>query len=202
MLLVAFMGCTQPFGNNRLSVQFSSKQLKLHAENGKGFGKSTKSMKNVCEEDSSKPFISDAKDTFSEETDKTQSIVQTINAEQAIRESKYMRKVKALKIDSIKQKLAALKEEEELLNGDPSVGAVPELVANRMIRRIVTFFGIPVFGGIGIFVAAVISSKYYDTTIPPGVIAYATQVPFVLGLLGITYAILSSSWDEVRVLEF
>ena len=45
------------------------------------------------------------------------------------------------------EKIKRLREEEELLATDPSVGAVPELVANRMIGRIAAFFGIPVFGG-------------------------------------------------------
>jgi hypothetical protein len=44
-------------------------------------------------------------------------------------------------------KIARLKEEEDLISSDTSVGAVPELVADRMIGRIVAFFGIPVFGG-------------------------------------------------------
>ena len=44
-------------------------------------------------------------------------------------------------------KIARLKEEEDLISGDTSVGAVPELVADRMIGRIVAFFGVPVFGG-------------------------------------------------------
>ena len=34
-----------------------------------------------------------------------------------------------------------LKEEEDLIASDPSVGAVPEVVANRMIGRIAAFFG-------------------------------------------------------------
>jgi hypothetical protein len=45
------------------------------------------------------------------------------------------------------EKIARLKEEEDLISSDTSVGAVPELVADRMIGRIVAFFGIPVFGG-------------------------------------------------------
>jgi len=90
-----------------------------------------------------------------------------------------------------------LREEEDLLAQDPSVGAVPELVANRMIGRIAVFFGVPVFGGMAIFVGSFFASKYYDLVIPPVVVAYATQVPFVLGLVGISYGILSSSWDEV-----
>ena len=67
----------------------------------------------------------------------------------------------------------------------------------------VSFFGIPVFGGLAIFVAAFFYSKKYDVVVPPSVVAYATQAPFVMGLLGITYAILSSSWDpEVFCFKF
>jgi hypothetical protein len=41
--------------------------------------------------------------------------------------------------------------------------------------------GIPVFGGLAIFVAAFFYSKKYDVVVPPTIIAYATQVPFILG---------------------
>jgi hypothetical protein len=95
------------------------------------------------------------------------------------------------------EKIRKLKEEDDLIASDPSVGAVPEIVANRMIGRIVAFLGIPVFGGMLIFVLAFFASKKYDLTVPPMIIAYATQVPFILGLVGISYAILSSSWEEV-----
>lgn len=98
---------------------------------------------------------------------------------------------------ALNEKIRLLREEEELIASDPSVGAVPEIVANRMISRIAGFFGIPVFGGLSIFVIAFFVSKKYDIIIPPNLIAYATQVPFIAGLLGITYAILSSSWDDV-----
>ena len=93
-------------------------------------------------------------------------------------------------------KIRRLKEEEDLIASDPSVGAVPEIIANRMITRIAGFFGIPVFGGLAIFVGAFFYSKNTDTIIPPFIIAYATQFPFVIGLIGISYAILSASWDE------
>eukprot|EP00596_Hydrurales_sp_CCMP1899_P007738 CAMPEP_0119042258 /NCGR_PEP_ID=MMETSP1177-20130426/14492_1 /TAXON_ID=2985 /ORGANISM="Ochromonas sp, Strain CCMP1899" /LENGTH=192 /DNA_ID=CAMNT_0007008911 /DNA_START=329 /DNA_END=907 /DNA_ORIENTATION=+ len=94
------------------------------------------------------------------------------------------------------EKIARLKEEEDLIATDPSVGAVPELVADRMIGRIIAFFGVPVFGGLAIFVGAFFYSKKFDLVVPPSIIAYATQVPFVLGLVGISYAIISTSWDE------
>lgn len=98
--------------------------------------------------------------------------------------------------DALDEKINQLREVDEQIASDPSVGAVPEVVANRMIGRIATFFGVPVFGGLSIFVAAFFVSKKYDMVIQPSIVAYATQVPFVLGLAGISYGILSSSWDE------
>ena len=52
----------------------------------------------------------------------------------------------AIQVDAARQealldeKIARLREEEEMLATDPSVGAVPEMVADRMIGRIVAFF--------------------------------------------------------------
>eukprot|EP01040_Poterioochromonas_malhamensis_P006809 gene6809-7339_t len=97
--------------------------------------------------------------------------------------------------ESIISKRRQLEQLQAGAKADPSVGAVPEMIADRMIRRIVIFFGIPVFGGLGIFAAAFFTYKKYDIVMEPGLIAYATQFPFVVGLLGITYAIISSSWD-------
>lgn len=102
--------------------------------------------------------------------------------------------------DVLNEKIKRLQAEDELIASDPSVGAVPELVADRMIRRIAVFFGVPVFGGLSIFVGAFFYSKKYDVTLPPVIVAYATQLPFVIGLLGITYGILSSSWDNVSMI--
>jgi hypothetical protein len=124
-----------------------------------------------------------------------------LTVEEKILRSKMFQAKKANIEKTMKEKIAYLKNEEDILAADPSVGAVPELVADRMIRRIAFFFGLPVFGGLSIFVGAFFVSKKYDVFIPPGVIAYATQAPFVLGLIGISYAILSSSWDEVNTSE-
>jgi hypothetical protein len=118
-----------------------------------------------------------------------------INIEEAIESSTLFKSTRARQEALLDEKIARLKEEEDLIASDPSVGAVPELVADRMIGRIAAFFGVPVFGGLAIFVGAFFYSKQTDTVIQPSVIAYATQVPFVLGLIGITYGILSASWE-------
>lgn len=124
------------------------------------------------------------------------------NIDDAIKGTKMFQSSRERSMQELELKRQKLREEDELLASDPSVGAVPEIVANRMITRIAAFFGVPVFGGLMIFVGAYFYSKKYDLTLPPVVVAYATQLPFILGLAGITYGILSSSWDEVSVLLY
>lgn len=41
-----------------------------------------------------------------------------------------------------------------------------------------------------------LSPSHLQYTIPAYIVAYATQAPFFIALSGITYAILSASWDE------
>ncbi|CAN0147239.1 unnamed protein product, partial [Hapterophycus canaliculatus] len=60
----------------------------------------------------------------------------------------------------------------------------------------IPFFLLPALGGVGVFVAVYVLSHQYDYTIPAYIVAYATQAPFFIALSGITYAILSASWDE------
>jgi hypothetical protein len=124
------------------------------------------------------------------------------NYDDIILNTQMFRSVKARDEERLNEKIQLLKDEEELIATDPSVGAVPEIVANRMIGRIAWFFGVPVFGGLTVFVVAFFLSRKFDLIIPPTIIAYATQFPFVIGLMGITYGILSSSWDEVLFFSY
>ena len=88
-------------------------------EKPKGFGR----PKIVA---SSKEIIADASTS-----------IETDGAVQKIPEMKTPRQRMIEELDS---KIKTLQEEEQLLASDPSVGAVPEIVANRMIGRIVRIF--------------------------------------------------------------
>lgn len=78
----------------------------------------------------------------------------------------------------------------------PNAGVLPEIVATRMLRRILTFGGIPL-GLLFTFFAAYFLLKYkYDITVIPVVVAYSTLGTIALATGGITYGIFSSSWDE------
>lgn len=79
---------------------------------------------------------------------------------------------------------------------NPDAGVLPEIVANRMLRRILTFGAVPL-GLLFTFFAVYFVLKYkYDITVIPVVVAYSTLGTVALSTLGITYGIFSSSWDE------
>lgn len=181
------------------SSRISPLYAKTRNQSGKGFGKPIKDIESTS--DGSKLTDKQLASSTSTSSSINSDIESTNNGnvDDMIQNTDMFKKKRQFQQESLDEKIQRLRDEEELLASDPSVGAVPELVANRMLGRIIVFFGIPVFGGLAIFVTAFFASKYYDLTIPPVVIAYATQLPFVLGLAGISYAILSSSWDEVRI---
>lgn len=74
--------------------------------------------------------------------------------------------------------------------------AIPKTVSNRMARRIAISTGIPTVMGMGVFVASylLISQKILD--IPPGITLVSSGGCFLLGLVGLSYGIFSSSWLE------
>ena len=196
--------CTKPsfIRIKRLGMAHADKESTA----GKGFGKTKPSQKKKA----SKREIKEINMNFTSGDPKINAIDSQIldpktklkpypeapvNIDEAIESSTLFKSKRARQEALLDEKIAKLKEEEDLLASDPSVGAVPELVADRMIGRIAAFFGIPVFSGLAIFVGAFFYSKQTDTVIQPNIVAYATQVPFVLGLVGITYGILSASWE-------
>ena len=75
-------------------------------------------------------------------------------------------------------------------------GNLPEKVSNRILQRMVPFLSIPVLFGIGMFFTYFYLAKKLDIYIPPYIVAYSTQIPFLFALLGITYSVLSASWEE------
>ncbi len=61
---------------------------------------------------------------------------------------------------------------------------IPKYVANRMARRIAFTTGIPTLSGMGVFIGS-----YF--LISKGI----AEMCFLVGLLGLSYGILSASWD-------
>ena len=78
----------------------------------------------------------------------------------------------------------------------PSQQVIPDAVANRMARRIAIGTGIPTVMGMGVFIGSylLVSRQIFD--VPPGATLAASGGCFFLGLLGLSFGVLSASWEE------
>ncbi|OUL37043.1 hypothetical protein BV372_04365 [Nostoc sp. T09] len=77
--------------------------------------------------------------------------------------------------------------------------AIPKVVSQRMIRRVAAFCGIPTALGIGTLAGSYLLTIYTDIRLAPIAVLLVNMGFFGLGVLGITYGVLSASWDEDRV---
>jgi len=74
--------------------------------------------------------------------------------------------------------------------------AIPDAVAQRMVRRIAVATGIPSLMGMGVFVGSYLLITRGIADIPTGVTLIASGGCFLLGLLGLSYGVLSASWED------
>lgn len=132
-----------------------------------------------------------------------------------------MRREQAEKKDAELRKVRDIRSTDQMLQESPEAAAIPEKVAQRMGKRMLPFVGIPLFGSLGAFVAFWYFATYKEMEFQPGAVATTTIVILVSGLLvsvscgcvlmyfdlfsysapccqGITYSIVSASWDEDR----
>lgn len=77
--------------------------------------------------------------------------------------------------------------------------AIPEAVSKRMVRRMAFFCGIPTGLGMSSFFVFywIVSNEWLK--IPAAAVGVTSLGLFGLGVLGLSYGILSTSWDEDRV---
>ncbi|KAL7437378.1 hypothetical protein ACHAXM_009095 [Skeletonema potamos] len=96
------------------------------------------------------------------------------------------------------QKIRALRETDAALREDAGAAAIPEKVAQRMGKRMIPFVGIPLFGTFASFIGFWYMAVYKDMEFQPALVATTSFVFLAIGLLGITYSVLSASWDDDR----
>ena len=72
---------------------------------------------------------------------------------------------------------------------------IPKYVANRMARRIVFTTGIPTLSGMGVFIGSYFLISKGIAEISPTLTLVSSALCFLVGLLGLSYGILSASWD-------
>lgn len=77
-----------------------------------------------------------------------------------------------------------------------SLSAIPEAVSKRMIGRMMAFSGIPTSLGVSSFFMFywIVSHQWFK--VPTAAVVLVTMGLFGLGVLGLSYGILSASWDE------
>ena len=86
------------------------------------------------------------------------------------------------------------KDVKETKNKNQSNG-IPKYVADRMARRIFFTAGIPTLMGMSVFVVSYIIVTRKIAEIPPSSTIAISALFFILGLGGLSYGILSASWD-------
>ena len=109
-----------------------------------------------------------------------------------------LRSREAERRDEELRKLRALRETDATLREDAGAAAIPERVAQRMGKRMLPFVGIPLFGSFASFIGFWYMAVYRDMEFQPALVATTSFVFLAIGLLGITYSMLSASWDDDR----
>jgi Photosynthesis affected mutant 68 len=74
--------------------------------------------------------------------------------------------------------------------------AIPEVVSRRMIKRMVIFSGIPTGLGLSSFVVAYVLITRHIVDFPKVIVLLLTIGCFGLGVVGLSYGVLSASWEE------
>lgn len=72
---------------------------------------------------------------------------------------------------------------------------IPDAVASRMARRIALATGLPTLMGMGVFIASYLLVSRHILDIPPSATLLASGACFLLGLVGLSYGVLSASWE-------
>ncbi|KAM3097958.1 PAM68 family protein [Phormidesmis sp. 146-12] len=81
----------------------------------------------------------------------------------------------------------------------PDQLGIPKVVSDRMARRMVSFCALPTLLGMLTFVVSyfVVTNGWFKL---PNVVVLLVSMGFLgLGVIGLSYGILSASWDEERV---
>ena len=74
--------------------------------------------------------------------------------------------------------------------------AIPEVVTNRMARRIAIAMGIPSLLGMASFVVSYLLVSRGILDIPPAITLVTSGGFFLLGLVGLSYGLFSASWES------
>ncbi|KAG7344235.1 DUF3464 domain containing protein [Nitzschia inconspicua] len=109
-----------------------------------------------------------------------------------------MRREKAEQRNQELQKIRQVRDIDQMVRESPESAVIPERVAQRMGKRMLPFVGIPLFGSMASFVGFWYMATYRDMEFQPVLVATTSLVLLAVGIVGITYSIMSASWDDDR----
>jgi Photosynthesis affected mutant 68 len=89
-----------------------------------------------------------------------------------------------------------VKPDPEPARAEQGSGFIPEIVSNRMIRRVLVFCGIPVVMGVLVFVISYLAIANHWFRPPNTVVLLTSMACLGISVVGLTYGILSACWDE------
>lgn len=107
-----------------------------------------------------------------------------------------LRRQKAEQRNEELRQIRDLKSVDRQLATSPDSAVIPERVAQRMGSRMLPFVGIPLFGLMGTFVTFWYLATYKNYEFQPALVAFSTIGILAVGLIGITYSVMSASWDD------
>ncbi len=88
------------------------------------------------------------------------------------------------------------KKSNPVITPNQSSSGIPKYVADRMARRIFISAGIPTIMGMSVFIVSYIIVTRNIAEIPPSSTIAISALFFLLGLAGLSFGILSASWDK------
>ena len=88
------------------------------------------------------------------------------------------------------------KKDPKVFKKKSSSSGIPKYVADRMARRILITAGIPTVLGMSVFVISYFIVTRNIAEIPPSSTIAISALFFLLGLAGLSFGILSASWDK------
>ena len=100
------------------------------------------------------------------------------------------------KIISEAQAFKKIEKEVPTLPKKSSSNGIPKYVADRMARRVFFTAGIPTVLGMSVFIISYIVVTRNIAEIPPSSTIAISALFFLVGLGGLSFGILSASWDK------
>ena len=113
-----------------------------------------------------------------------------------------MKKKQSKKIKSKKKSIETKNAFQKIENSTPNnpnrniSKGIPKYVADRMARRIFFTAGIPTILGMSVFVVSYFIVTKNIAEIPPSSTIAISALFFLIGLAGLSFGILSASWDK------